>query len=60
MTHTNPYYAQCKNSYRVAGPSDALNFGLVEIDWEKQTLTLQACSETGESLFSKQIKYKQK
>lgn len=57
MTHTNSYYAQCKNSYRVAGPSEALNFGLVEIDWQSRTLTLKACSESGEKLFSKQVEF---
>lgn len=57
MTHTNPDYAACKNSYRVAGPSHALNFGLVEIDWQKQILTLKSCSEKGEQLFSKQVDF---
>ena len=57
MTHTNPYYAQCKNSYRVAGPSDSLNFGLLEIDWEKRQIELQACDAKGDPLFSKQVKF---
>ena len=57
MTHTNPYYAQCKNSYRVAGPSDAVNFGLLEIDWKKKEVKLQACDIKGDPLFSKKVKF---
>lgn len=57
MTHTNPYYAQCKNTYRVSGPSDAINFGLLEIDWKKKELKLQACDIKGDLLFSKKVKF---
>ena len=34
LTHTNAAYAAASNLYRVAGPYDGLNFGLVEIDWD--------------------------
>lgn len=34
LTHTNAAYAAASNLYRVAGPYDGLNFGMVEIDWD--------------------------
>lgn len=34
LTHTNAVYAAAANPYRVAGPYDGLNFGMVEIDWD--------------------------
>ena len=34
LTHTNAAYAAAPNPYRVAGPYDGLNFGILEIDWD--------------------------
>ncbi len=34
LTHVNEVYPHAPNRFRVAGPFVALNFGLVEIDWE--------------------------
>ena len=36
LTHVNEVYGKAPNSFRVAGPYIDLDFGLVEIDWQKQ------------------------
>ena len=58
LTHTNEHYAKAKNTYRVAGPFDGNNFGMVEIDWDTKpspTVKLLAMSETGETVFEKTL-----
>lgn len=55
MTHTDLRYAEADNSYRVAGPSVDLNFGLVEIDWSSNPspiVSLKAISADGSPLFT--------
>ena len=34
LTHTNEHYVKAKNTYRIAGPYDQPNFGMIEIDWD--------------------------
>jgi alkaline phosphatase D len=36
LTHVNENYGRATNAFRVAGPYIDLNFGLVEIAWQKQ------------------------
>lgn len=54
LTHTNKQYAAAENSYRVAGPYDGKNFGMVEIDWNvspSPTVKLLAINDQGERVF---------
>lgn len=58
MTHSNQSYAAVDNSYRVAGPYDDLNFGLLEIDWDGEpspTIKLTTMSKNGEVVFSHKL-----
>jgi alkaline phosphatase D len=47
MTHINEAYGKASNKYRVGEAFVDLNFGLVEIDWEAQTLSLSAVGLDG-------------
>ena len=54
LTHSNPAYAAVNNPYRVAGPYDGLNFGLVEIDWGAEPsplIHLVAMGINGETVY---------
>ena len=54
LTHSNPGYAAADNPYRVAGPYDDLNFGLLEIDWDAQpepAIQLKAMDKDGIPVF---------
>ena len=54
LTHSNPGYAAADNPYRVAGPYDDLNFGLLEIDWDAQpgpAIQLKAMDKDGVPVF---------
>ena len=54
LTHSNPGYAAADNPYRVAGPYDDLNFGLLEIDWDAQptpAIRLKAMDKDGVPVF---------
>jgi alkaline phosphatase D len=54
LTHANKQYAAAANRYRVAGPYDGKNFGMVEIDWHSSPspiVKLLAISEQGERVF---------
>jgi len=54
LTHSNPDYAAADNPYRVAGPYDDLNFGLLEIDWDAQpapAIQLKAMDKDGVPVF---------
>ena len=58
MTHVNERYANAANKYRIVGPSTDLNFGMVEIAWQEQSLpriTLKAINSKGETVFSHQV-----
>ena len=58
MTHVTEAYAKAANEYRIAGPSTALNFGLVEIDWQAQPsplVTLSAVDDHGTVVFSHKV-----
>lgn len=35
LTHTTPAYAQLRNRWRSAGPYTEINFGMIEVDWER-------------------------
>lgn len=55
LTHTDKKYADVENKYRVAGPYDSNNFGIVEINWDaipSLMVKLTAMSEQGEPMFS--------
>jgi len=47
LTHTEPAYASAPNPARVAGPFTALNFGLIEVDWEAEGGPLVRLSAIG-------------
>ena len=36
LTHTNKDYAAAENPYRTGRAYDGLNFGMIEVDWEKR------------------------
>ena len=58
MTHSNPAYAAAKNPYRVAGPYDNLNFGLLEIEWDAKPapqILLKAMDKDGEPVFQHRL-----
>jgi alkaline phosphatase D len=59
LTHVNERYAEAVNSYRVAGPYADLNFGVVEIDWEKGVVTLKAVKDDGEVAFQHAVNLNQ-
>jgi hypothetical protein len=48
-------YGDAPNRYRVGKPYVALNFGLIEIDWEKSTVGLSACGVDGKVAFRQQL-----
>lgn len=41
LTHINATYGNAENKYRVGKPLLDLNYGLVQIDWQKQNIALQ-------------------
>lgn len=54
LTHTNTAYALAENKYRVAGPYDGLNFGMVNIDWDaipSPLITLSTMKINGKPAF---------
>lgn len=53
MTHIEPYYAECHNKYRVAGPSIELNYGLLRIDWSNSRVVMEARSHKNALLLEK-------
>ncbi len=58
LTHNNHKYPKAKNSYRVTGPYDRLNFGLIEIDWNKMPsplITFKAIGINGTVAFKHKI-----
>jgi alkaline phosphatase D len=58
LTHVNETYGNAPNSFRVAGPYIDLNFGLVEIDWQRQhspEINLKALGLDGTIVFDYQI-----
>ena len=58
LTHTNAAYAAAANPYRVAGPYDGLNFGMVEIDWDARpspVIRLVAMNSDGEPVFEHRL-----
>lgn len=58
LTHTNEAYAAAANLYRVAGPYDGLNFGIVEIDWDAKpapVINLAAMNINGEAVFEHRL-----
>jgi alkaline phosphatase D len=56
LTHVNREYPQAPNSYRVAGPSVDLNFGLVEIDWANNLeITLKSIGVDGQVHFEYRV-----
>ena len=58
LTHTNAAYAAAANPYRVAGPYDGLNFGMVEIDWDAKpspVIRLVAMNSDGEPMFENRL-----
>jgi alkaline phosphatase D len=58
LTHTNATYAAAPNPYRVAGPYDGMNFGLIEIDWKavpSPVIRLAAMNASGEAVFQYEV-----
>lgn len=47
MTHINEAYGKAPNRFRIGEPLIALNFGWVEVDWERKQITLAACGADG-------------
>ena len=62
LTHANADYAAVPNPYRVAGPYDDLNFGMVEIDWDAKSspvIRLVALNVSGEAVFQCEVPFSQ-
>ena len=58
LTHNNHKYPKAKNSYRVIGPYDQLNFGLIEIDWNERPsprVTFKAIGINGTAAFEHKV-----
>jgi alkaline phosphatase D len=58
LTHVNEAYGRAPNAFRVAGPYIDLNFGLVDIDWQKQPspqITLKILDVDGTVVFKYHI-----
>ena len=58
LTHVNEAYGRAPNAFRVAGPYIDLNFGLVDIDWQKQPspqITLKILDVDGTVVFKSHI-----
>lgn len=51
LTHINSTYADIKNEYRLKGPFVDINFGLVEIDWDRGMIQLKAIGIDGKSAY---------
>lgn len=51
LTHINSTYADIKNGYRLKGPFVDINFGLVEIDWDRGMIQLKAIGIDGKSAY---------
>lgn len=51
LTHIDSKYADIENDYRFKGPFIDLNFGLVEIDWDTNTIILKAVGLDGKSAY---------
>jgi len=47
LTHINSSYAEMKNDYLIKGPFIDLNFGLIEIDWDRGMIELKAVDVNG-------------
>lgn len=59
MTHTNEAYAKAANKYRVAGPTTAFNFGIIDLHWQGQSspiISLKTIDAGGATLFHHQLK----
>ena len=62
LTHNNPAYAAQENPYRIAGPYDQDNFGMVEIDWQSKPsplISLKAITLAGQVAFEHRIALKE-
>ena len=58
LTHVNETYPGAPNAHRLAGPFVELNFGLVEIDWDREggaVLTLAVLGVEGQRAFEESI-----
>ncbi len=47
LTHINETYGNAENKYRVGKPLIDLNFGCVQIDWQKKNIALQLMNSEG-------------
>ena len=58
LTHANKAYAKAENRYRIAGPYDGLNFGLVNIEWKARPsplISLLALNDEGSVMYEHQV-----
>jgi alkaline phosphatase D len=54
LTHTKTEYAEAANNYRISGPYDGINFGMIEINWNASPsplVKLAAMNEQGRKVF---------
>ncbi len=59
VTHTHAAWAKCTNSFRVGKAHAVHNAGIIDIDWEKETISLRAITDTGESLINHPVSFKE-
>lgn len=57
MTHINESYGKAPNRHRLGEPLIELNFGMVEVDWEEQSVRLIACDLQGEEALAEVISF---
>jgi alkaline phosphatase D len=57
LSHTHKGWAMAANSFRVGKSHYELNAGLIEIDWEKKSLSLNVFNGKGKNLIEHPIKF---
>ncbi len=57
MSHANTRWAKAPNSFRVGQSHGEINAGLIEIDWAKQSLTLNAINGEGSKLIEHPLEF---
>lgn len=57
MSHTAKHWADAHNSMRVGKSHPVKNAGLIEVDWENQSLELAVINERAEKILSHPVKF---
>lgn len=60
FTHIEEAYAAAPNRFRIGEPAPVLNFGLLQIDWSKRQVDLEAFGVRGDPLFNHLVSFEGK